>query len=49
MTAQFKRRLPVIAKVFQRPIDQDFRYGESEDQGLSHQDWDLFFLGILLD
>ena len=26
MTSQYKRRLPVIAKVSQRTIDRDFRY-----------------------
>jgi len=26
MNSQFKRRLPVIAKVSQRTIDRDFRY-----------------------
>jgi NAD+ synthase len=26
MNSQFKRRLPVITKVSQRKIDQDFRY-----------------------
>jgi NAD+ synthase len=31
MTSQFKRRLPVIAKVSQRTIDRDFRY--SRDWG----------------
>lgn len=31
MTSQFKRRLPVIAKVSQRTIDHDFRY--SRDWG----------------
>ena len=31
MTSQFKRRLPVIAKVSHRTIDRDFRY--SRDWG----------------
>jgi NAD+ synthase len=31
MMSQFKRRLPVIAKVSQRTIDRDFRY--SRDWG----------------
>jgi NAD+ synthase len=31
MFSQFKRRLPVIAKVSQRTIDRDFRY--SRDWG----------------
>jgi NAD+ synthase len=31
MNSQFKRRLPVIAKISQRTIDRDFRY--SRDWG----------------